>query len=93
MIGAKKPGIPNARMNGPQTLDNMDLDRREEFAGDAFNPFGAQSSLGGINTQLQAQNAFMSKDTTEGGRLIDQLKPKKVTQREIKEELNNLEEV
>jgi hypothetical protein len=36
----------------------------------------------------------MSKDNTEGGKLIDQVKPKKQqTQREINEELDNLEEV
>ena len=49
MMGPKK-GVQ--MMNGGQlTLDKMDLDRREEFAGDAFNPFGTSTGYQ-INTQL-----------------------------------------
>jgi hypothetical protein len=43
MIGPKKGNNLYAGV-GPLTLDNMDLDRREEFAGDAFNPFGTSTS-------------------------------------------------
>jgi hypothetical protein len=39
MIGLKKGNNLYAGV-GQLTLDKMDLDRREEFAGDAFNPFG-----------------------------------------------------
>ena len=43
MIGQKKGvmGVGSAQFGKKLTLDNMDLDRREEFSGDAFNPFGA----------------------------------------------------
>jgi hypothetical protein len=41
MIGVGPKKLPKGKMmNGQLTLDNMDLDRRDEFAGDAFNPFG-----------------------------------------------------
>jgi len=36
---------------GQLTLDSMDLDRRDEFSGDAYNPFGAQK-MQGIDTEL-----------------------------------------
>jgi len=54
----------------------MDLDRREEFAGDAFNPFGTSAGYQ-INTQLQAQNSYIAKHNTQGGQIIDQLPTKK----------------
>lgn len=42
MMGPKKTGGLNLNMGigGQLTLEKMDLDRREEFQGDAFNPFG-----------------------------------------------------
>lgn len=67
MIGSSKKPIKMAN-NGQLSLDKMDLDRKEQFAGDAFNPFGL--SVGGastINTQLQAQNAYIAKANTQGG--------------------------
>lgn len=42
MMGSNKKGSGGISLSlgGALTLEKMDLDRREEFKGDAFNPFG-----------------------------------------------------
>ena len=39
----------------------MNLDRKADFEGDAFDPFNiGKASVGGMNLQLSAQNAYMN---------------------------------
>jgi len=51
-MGGNKKNIHGMSLGlgGALTLEKMDLDRREEFQGDAFNPFGNSSKK--IDTKL-----------------------------------------
>ena len=72
MMGPKKnaPGGGSLSLGGALTLENMNLDRREEFQGDAFNPFGpGQNQANSMNTKLQAQNTYIAKENTKGGQI------------------------
>ena len=65
-------GISAGLANGDElSLEQMDLDRKADFEGDAFDPFniGGGSKKQQVNVQLQAQNAQISKSTTVGGQI------------------------
>ena len=57
-------------MTGAMTLEDMNLDRKSDFQGDAFDPFkvGARDQQN-VNLQLSAQEAFMAKNTSVGGQI------------------------
>ena len=57
-------------MGGALTLEDMNLDRKADFEGDAFDPF----NIGGINKgmtdmQLEAQRAQIDKANSHGGQM------------------------
>lgn len=69
MMGQKKGGITLSMVgNGQMTLEQMNLDRNVEFQGDAYNPF-AQKNNQKIDLSLHAQNAYMGRSNTVGGKL------------------------
>ena len=61
------------------TLENMNLDRKNDFEGDAFDPFNIGQTKSNVNLQLQAQNAYFDKSNSTGAQLWtpEQLQKKK----------------
>jgi hypothetical protein len=59
------------QMNGQLTLEQMSLDRKDEFAGDAFDPFNyqqkQQKDTSGI--QLQQSANYMGVNNTIGSKI------------------------
>jgi len=48
-------------LGGALTLEDMNLDRKAEFEGDAFDPFNIGNSASKNNLQLSAQHAYFDK--------------------------------
>ena len=47
----------------------MNLDRKADFEGDAFDPFKVNQSASNYDLQLQAQKAYLDKANSKGGQL------------------------
>jgi hypothetical protein len=47
----------------------MNLDRKADFEGDAFDPFKIGQSQSNHDLQLQAQRAYMDKNNSQGGHI------------------------
>lgn len=67
MLGTKsKKGSTQLQLNGQMTLEAMNLDRKEEFKGDTFDPF----KMGGNNyrndMQLKESHKYMGVSSTVG---------------------------
>ena len=45
----------------------MDLDRKADFEGDAFDPFNVGAKTSNVDVQLKAQRAYIAKGTSHGG--------------------------
>lgn len=98
---SRQRGLGSLALGGQLTLEQMNLDRKTEFQGDAFDPFniGTQNKKT-VDVELQAQNAVMTQKTTVGGQIwtpeVEQKKVKvdvaKAQQAEI-DELDDLEEM
>lgn len=72
MSGMKPVGARSGALNlgGQLTLEQMNLDRKADFEGDAFDPFNIGKPAGdNMNLQLSAQNAYMNNQTTVGGHM------------------------
>lgn len=54
-------------MAGQLTLEQMDLDRKADFEGDAFDPFNVGAKTSNVDVQLKAQRAYIAKGTSHGG--------------------------
>ena len=46
----------------------MNLDRKADFEGDAFDPFNI-GNKGNVDLQLKAQNAYLDKANSKGGQI------------------------
>ena len=58
------------QLGAQMTLEDMNLDRKNNFEGDAFDPFKiGHSSNMNANIQLQAQNAYLDKANSQGGHI------------------------
>lgn len=71
-VGVKKIGGSSAlQMNGQLTLEQMSLDRRDDFAGDAYDPFNYQqrTTLQNDGIQLQQSSNYMGINSTTGNKL------------------------
>ena len=51
------------------TLEDMNLDRKADFEGDAFDPFNIGRVGQGVNLQLQAQKAMLDVANSKGGNM------------------------
>jgi hypothetical protein len=58
----QRSGVLN--LGGALTLEDMNLDRKAEFEGDAFDPFNIGNSAVKHNLQLSAQNAYFDKNNS-----------------------------
>ena len=66
MPGDRGPGSLN--LGGQLTLEQMNLDRKADFEGDAFDPFNI-GNKGNVDLQLKAQNAYLDKANSKGGQI------------------------
>lgn len=65
-LGAnKRTGVLN--LGGSMALEDMNLDRKADFQGDAFDPFNIGNSASKVNLQLNAQHAYLDKANSKGG--------------------------
>ena len=84
---------------GELSLEQMNLDRKEDFQGDAFDPFNFGNSAKKqevVNVQLQAQNALITKSTTVGGQMWtpEVAKKKEEQQRaQVAQDVNELDDL
>ena len=69
-MGNRKPGdgMSSMQLGGAMTLEQMNLDRKEEFTGDEYDPFNMQAKQS-VDLSLQASNHYMVKENTIGGKL------------------------
>ena len=65
--GARGPGTLS--LGGAMALEDMNLDRKNDFEGDTFDPFKIGQTTHNVNLQLSAQNAYMAKNTSQGGQM------------------------
>ena len=57
-------------MGGAMALEDMHLDRKADFEGDAYDPFKVGRSMQnafGSNLELSAQQAYLAKVNSAGG--------------------------
>ena len=69
ITGVKKMGGAGGMGTQQLTLEDMNLDRKADFEGDAFDPFKINQSASQYNLQLQAQRAYMDKANSKGGQI------------------------
>ena len=71
MLGsAAKPGQSILQRNGQLTLEQMSLDQREEFNGDAFDPFNVGVKKNNVESiQLQQADNYMGINNTVGAKI------------------------
>lgn len=71
MTGVKPGGARTGALNlgGAMALEDMNLDRKNDFVGDAFDPFKIGQVSNNVNLQLQAQNAYLDKANSQGGHI------------------------
>ena len=72
ITGVKLPGDRTGQslnLGGALTLEDMNLDRKADFEGDAFDPFNIGQSKSNLNLQLKAQNAQFDMANSKGGHI------------------------
>lgn len=57
------------KLGGALALEDMNLDRKADFEGDAFDPFNIGNTGSKVDLQLQAQNAYLDKANSKGGHI------------------------
>ena len=55
--------------NGSLTLDQMNLDRKNDFEGDTFDPFKIGMGQGNVDLSLQGMNANFDMANSKGNKL------------------------
>lgn len=67
-MGNRKPGegMSSMQLGGAMTLEQMNLDRKEEFKGDEYNPFNFDGVKQSVDLSLEASNQYMVKENTIG---------------------------
>lgn len=70
LMGNRKPGegMTSMALGGAMTLEQMNLDRKEQFQGDEYNPFNFDGKTS-VDLSLTAANQYMVKENTIGNKL------------------------